>query len=451
MIFFLILNFVILPPEYSWLESYLDNDAFWLEDTLNWDLAFDIALSDFTLYTALTTPFFSSNFFFLDSVVKISFLDLVFFFESNKSSEMRTFYDVLFWDFSTSFSAKYLPTQFLFYTSNQDYIAILLHYSPELMFAINEYLDSYWASVIFDLTPALVFDLFNDVNNSNITEFIEYSTMLIFFFLFVVLLLGVFTSIKPNANSDSYFTRLHNYIYSSAKESRVQFEAFLLTFFLFFFYWSMMIASFDDDREEVIELFDTSFFYFFCSIIFFLFFKYSQHYFAFLEASVAEGRSAAFISKQFARDFINSFALLLRFFILLFRLNVYDTLDDFYDSYYIFIADFDDDSYFSELFFSLYGVLFYDFDVNDDKAFSLEDESDLFLDFFFIYFIYWGKFFTFIFFILEEILRLSLAFYICYLIIFDVHAVNASYVEDVFVPMYLNKSSTQRKISFFRN
>jgi hypothetical protein len=27
---------------------------------------------------------------------------------------------------------------------------------------------------------------------------------------------------------------------------------------------------------------------------------------------------------------------------------------------------------------------------------------------------------------------LSLAFYICYLIIFDVHAVNASYTEDVF-------------------
>ena len=150
----------------------------------------------------------------------------------------------------------------------------------------------------------------------------------------------------------------------------------------------MMIAAFDDDKEEMIELFDTAFFYFFCFIIFYLFFKYSQHYFAFLEASVAEGRSVSYISKQFARDFINSFALLLRFFILLFRLNVYDTLDDFYDSYYIFIADFDDDPYFSELFFSLYSVLFYDIDVNDDRAFSLEDENDFFLDLFFLYFIY---------------------------------------------------------------
>lgn len=57
---------------------------------------------------------------------------------------------------------------------------------------------------------------------------------------------------------------------------------------------------------------------------------------------------------------------------------------------------------------------------------------------------------TFIFFILEEILRLSLAFYICYLIIFEVHSVNCSYVEDnyfssvrqqnpYFVELFINK------------
>jgi hypothetical protein len=206
----------------------------------------------------------------------------------------------------------------------------------------------------------------------------------------------------------------------------------------------MMIASFDDDHEEAIELFDTAFFYFFCFIIFYLFFKYSQHYFAFLEASVTEGRSVSYISKQFSRDFINSFALLLRFFILLFRLNVYDTLDDFYDSYYIFVGDFDDDEYLSEIFFSIYNLMFFDYDVNDDRIYSFEDENDFFFDFFYLYFLYWGKFFTFIFFILEEILRLSLAFYICYLIIFDVHAVNASYLEDSF---FTTQRSNFKKIS----
>jgi hypothetical protein len=54
------------------------------------------------------------------------------------------------------------------------------------------------------------------------------------------------------------------------------------------------------------------------------------------------------------------------------------------------------------------------------------------MDLFYIYFICWAKFFTFIFFILEEILRLSLGFYICYLIIFEVHSVNGTYLEDNF-------------------
>ena len=149
----------------------------------------------------------------------------------------------------------------------------------------------------------------------------------------------------------------------------------------------MMVATFDDDQEEVIELFDTGFFYFFCVLIAFLLFRYSSHYFAFLEASVAEGRSASFVAKQFFRDFVNTFALFLRFFILLFRLNVYDTLDDFYDSYYIFMGDFDDDEYFSELFYSSYSVAFFDVDANDDRAFTLEDESDVTFDLFYLYFL----------------------------------------------------------------
>lgn len=432
MIYFLIFVILILPPEYSWLESYLDNDSLWLDDALNWDAAFEIALSDFTLYTALTTPFFSNSHFFIDSVVKLSFLDVIFFFESDKSNEMRELYNLFLWDITSYISNKFLPAQFLFYTNSQDYIVILLHYSPELILILTDYVNTKWVNNVLSYTPAVVYDLFSDSTSLVISEFVEYFILFFYFFLITIFIINVFNLNKPSNATDSYFSRLHNYLYSTAKESRVQFEAMLLTFFLFFFYWSMMIATFDDDQEEMIEIFDTAFFYFFCFIIFYLFFKYSQHYFAFLEASVTEGRSVSYITKQFSRDFINSFALLLRFFILLFRLNVYDTLDDFYDSYYIFIGDFDDDEYLSELFFSLYTTIFYDYDANDDRIYSLEEENDFFLDLFYLYFIYWGKFFTFIFFILEEILRLSLAFYICYLIIFDVHAVNASYLEDSF-------------------
>ena len=139
-----------------------------------------------------------------------------------------------------------------------------------------------------------------------------------------------------------------------------------------------------------------------------------------------------FITKQFVRDISNTFALFLRFFILLFRLNVYDGLDDFYDSYYFFVGDFDEDEYFDEIFFNFINVLFYDFDNNDDRLYTLEEENEFFFDVFYLYYLNWSKFFFFLFFIIEEVLRLSLAFYISYLIVFDVHAVNNSYVEDYF-------------------
>jgi hypothetical protein len=149
----------------------------------------------------------------------------------------------------------------------------------------------------------------------------------------------------------------------------------------------MLIATFDDDQEELIEIFYTGFFFFFfCLLIIFLLYKYSMHYFAFLESSISEGKSVNYAAKQFFRDFINTFALFLRFFILLFRLNVYDTLDDFYDSYYIYVGDFDDDEYFFDMFFSFYPYFYFDFNNHDDRDVTLEDENEFLVDLFCIYF-----------------------------------------------------------------
>jgi len=149
----------------------------------------------------------------------------------------------------------------------------------------------------------------------------------------------------------------------------------------------MMIATFDDDLEEILEFFNGMCFNFFILLFFYLVFKYSIHFFSFLESSVAEGRISSFIAKQFVRDGLNTFAFILRTFILMVRLNVYDMVDDFLDSYYIFLGDFDDDEYFIDLFFSMFTVMFFDTDNNDDRSFLLEDEMDLAGDLFAIYFI----------------------------------------------------------------
>ena len=201
----------------------------------------------------------------------------------------------------------------------------------------------------------------------------------------------------------------------------------------FLLYWGAVLMTFDDDQEEVIEFIDTQFFLFFTLIIIYLVFKYSTHYFSFLESSLNDGRTAVFLTKQFFRDTLNTLSLMLRFYVLLFRINVYDILDDVLDSYYIFLGDFDDDEYFNELFYSIHGTLFFTNDNQDDRSFLLEDENSFSNDLFYSYFVVWGKLNFFLFFIVEESARLGLAFYISFLIIFEVHSVNCSYKEDTFL------------------
>jgi hypothetical protein len=149
----------------------------------------------------------------------------------------------------------------------------------------------------------------------------------------------------------------------------------------------MMILTFDDDQEESIEIFNQFLIYFFILSVFYIIFQSAIHSLSFLEASVVEGRTLLFVVSQFRRDFVNIFAVLFRCFTLFARLNIYDVNDDITDSYYIFLGDFDDDEYFSELFFSLFSVLFFDNDNLDDRSFFFENEMDISFDLFSLYFI----------------------------------------------------------------
>lgn len=82
----------------------------------------------------------------------------------------------------------------------------------------------------------------------------------------------------------------------------------------------------------------------------------------------------------------NTFALFLRFFLLIFRLNIYDGLDDFLDSYYIFFIDFDEDSYYDELFFYA-DYFFYFTDNHEDNIYYLPTELEWTDDLFSKYFV----------------------------------------------------------------
>jgi len=105
----------------------------------------------------------------------------------------------------------------------------------------------------------------------------------------------------------------------------------------------------------MLEFFNLMSFYLFTVLFLYFIYKYSIHYFAFLEAAVSEGRTLKAVTSQFFKDALNTVALTVRCFVLVIRLNIYDTIDDLLDSYYIFVGDFDDDEYVLNLFHNVTG------------------------------------------------------------------------------------------------
>lgn len=419
--------------EYQWLESYLNNDSFWLEDVLSWDDTINLFLVDSNILSFLITTFFVNTHLFLDSITKMSFLDILFYTETDTLNSSRELFDFTMWDLSSYISSNFFIFQFIFFTDYQDFLLTSSHHAPEINIAIIDYINTYWINYITEYTPSAVFDVYYDSLSSSI-----FSQITDFFIMFIIFtwLVVIFSQLWNIANWDDligfYETRINYWLFSVSKETRIQLEAIFVAFFLYFLYFSMMVLTFDDDQEEVIELVHNYLFYGFLSTILFLFFKSSLHSFILLEPSLVEGRTLAALTNQFRRDLINVVSFCLRLLTLMTRLNIYDMNDDITDSFYIFFADFTDDNYLDNSFISEFGGLFYDEDNDDDQSFFFEDEIDLTNDFFTTYFISWGKLFFFVFFILEEVVRVSLALYIVYSIVLELQSINRTYVEDNF-------------------
>jgi hypothetical protein len=188
--------------------------------------------------------------------------------------------------------------------------------------------------------------------------------------------------------------------------------------------------AFDDEKEDFISFFDTSLVNFCLLLVIYVVWQHSLHFWAFLSATRGSGRRVRLIGEQFTSDMLSIVALSVRFYILLFRINVYDMLDDCFDSYYVFIGDFAENTYTEEALVHL----------GDGAATLVENQSDLGLtndstldtgrDLYLSLAIVYLKIMTWLIFLLELALRLTLAVYVCYLVLIEVHGVNRSYVEE---------------------
>lgn len=418
--------------DYTWYAAYIDTDMLWLEDSLNWDNAFELVSSEYSTIDSLWTAFFLSAHYFLDWFVKLSNLDVTLVFGNNPTKSLTELYLMWSRDHSTSFSNSSFALSFLFYADFQDWTAILIYYTPELLLPMQNFIVKFWEAATLSSNPAAAFDVYQDTTGSNNSEFLDYLASFIPFIFYSLTLVSLIRITSLANASDSYVTRAALYVNSIAAETRFQLEAALQAFFFIFLYTSMMLTTFDDDQEEVLEFFNCMCYYFFLFTLLYYLYKYSFHYLSFLEAAKNTSKSTSPFA-QALFDGLNIIGFTLRFMVLMIRLNIYDGIDDALDSYYIFMADFEEEEYFSDSFFSLFSTLSFDTDLYDDRSFLFEDEMDLTTDLFTVYFIVWGKFAYFWLFILEEIARVTLALYVTYILIFEVNAVNRSYSEDTYL------------------
>lgn len=421
-----------LHKEYDWLNSYISSPQFWVEDVLNWDESFNLALSDYSLFTLLLSPFMTKTYIYLESFTKMSFLDILVISESSNVFEIQEFYNAVMWDLFEMIQILFYPFQFIFYTNYQDFCLIVLHHSPELVLALTDFITVYCNSNVLSFTVAAVSTVFNDSIVLGVLKLINFITLLCVYVWFTFIFFYIFRLTKWDNALETYFTRLSLYFYSASKENRLQFEAILLTVMLFTFLFTWNIVTFKDMYEESMESLTLLLFYIFLFVYVFFLYKNSIHYFSFLEASVTNRRVAS-LFVQFGKDAANSFVLLLRFLALLVRLNIYDTVDDVLDSNYIFNCDFQDESYTTDLFGRFYNAMFTNGDYSVSETIFTTYSTNYYFDLFSLYFIVCFKFLSFIFFALEAIGRVLLAFFILYLVIFEMQSVNRSYTEDLFI------------------
>ena len=332
-----------------------------------------------------------------------------------------------------------IPFANLFQSYAQRALAPVAWVAPELDSAFDTYVDTFVTSPQVESRVATVIDVLPMSAIQHGYDFMAQMIAYVFWAWIAVLTLCAIIALGWSDPLDPYFTRVNLYLGGWARSLRIQYEASLKFVVLALLYWVLALMSFDDEKEDFISFFDSSLVSFCLLLVFYVIWQHSLHFWAFLSATRGSGRRVRLIGEQFTSDMLSVVALSVRFYILLFRINVYDMLDDCFDSYYIFIGDFAENTYTEEALVHLSEGAATLAENQSDLALthdtSLDGGRDLYVNLAILYF----KVLTWLVFLLELALRLTLAIYVCYLVLFEVHGTSRGYVED----KYLNSLRSQ--------
>lgn len=217
--------------------------------------------------------------------------------------------------------------------------------SPDVTHALSSFAHSYWLTNILLVKSSKTFDSVIVTVESLNCKFPALYFLLLYIPVFFTLTLVIysFVSLVISRLLPFTFIRAFNQLYKTTVSILSNFE---FTFFLFSslsLYILVVLLSADDIFEQVSDLLLSNYVILFTLLIVYLTVLYSVHILTFIALSAYSKCSLVIITRQFKNDILDLASLLMRFYVLLFRLNVYDLLEDLFDGYYIFLGDFGDE------------------------------------------------------------------------------------------------------------
>ena len=420
----------------SWASAYIDDSQTWFPNLLEINIKVTNNLvSDLSFFESILNLNFHNEYIDLRISQETSLLDYLILFTSKPNLNYTTFPQVLFTRLATDWvpqSNLYLyPLCFIYQYQQHNLEDIIPFLAPDLISALSQSLYSFWLSrTLLTYTIASFDTLIKHIDSHYLVSpgFVFFITilpnLLIFAAIFFSLLLTSLTKLLPFS-----LVRAYKQLYKVAVGMSSNFEFIFFIISSLLLYLLMLLLVSDDTSEQVYELVSSYYLIIFTYLILALVISYSVHIFAFLSLATYSKRSLLLVLRQFKNDIMDLLSLVMRFYVLLFRLNVYDLLEDLFDGYYIFLGDFGD-----EYLLDASLVLVNSFDGftqnNIEENFDFEDtNSGIGLDLFKLYYFFWGEFTFFYVFCLEEGARLLLATYIVFLIFFEIHATNMRFLE----------------------
>jgi hypothetical protein len=179
---------------------------------------------------------FLNQYLVIDSVSKISYLEVITLQSNNHSNHSQILFNFVMSDNTLQLSSSYLTMSPFFQSEYQDMLSTASLVQPDTSLLFSQYFSNYYANSALNNQPAPVFDAYS--NNSNFffgegylhfVLFFSYITFVVYFFIAIIILKWTLTIITP-------IVKYFYYFFSVSRETRIQFEAVFQTIVFFLLY-----------------------------------------------------------------------------------------------------------------------------------------------------------------------------------------------------------------------